>query len=109
MLPKKNRLTKKIFQNILKDGRVVSTGLLRFHFIKSDDNQFAFVAPKNIFKNAIKRNKVRRMGYNVLRFIKKENISGIFFYKKQDKNITTKEVKDEVISIFKKIKTTKEY
>jgi ribonuclease P protein component len=102
MLPKKKRVTKKDFHNLMKGGKTFSTQLFLFYFVKNDSSRYAFVAPKNLFKNAVKRNKKRRTGYNILRSISIKSGNGIFFYKKQATTATTEEIKENILFILKK-------
>ncbi|MFA6251261.1 MAG: ribonuclease P protein component [Candidatus Paceibacterota bacterium] len=102
MLSKKKRLTKKDFQLLLKEGKTFSTSLFSFSFKNSGGPSFAFVTPKGIFKNAVKRNKFRRIGYNVLRSIPILGGSGIFFYKKQALFVGAKEIKEDIVFILEK-------
>lgn len=102
MLPKKKRVTKEFFQTIMKEGKTFSTPLFLFRFVKSDTPHYAFVAPKGIFKKAIARNKFRRIGYNILRFIPLESLSGVFLYKRQALLATQVEIKENVLFILKK-------
>ena len=103
MLSKKKRVTKKEFQNLMKEGKTFSTQLFLFFFIKKDLPQYSFVAPKKFFKNAVKRNKFRRLGYNILRSLPLEKGSGIFFYKKQSTTATTEEIKENIYFILRKV------
>jgi len=64
--------------------------------------KYVFVCPKNTFKNAVKRNKWRRIGYNILRNIPISSGSGIFIYKKQALTATPLELKENIIFILKK-------
>jgi len=102
MLPKKKRVTKAIFQNLIDGGKTFSTPLFLFYFIKNTDPRYAFVAPKGIFKSAVKRNKYRRIGYNILRFIPLKSGTGIFIYKKQAINATTEEIKRGILFVLEK-------
>jgi len=102
MLPKKKRVTKNVFQSIIKERKTLSTTLFLFHFKKNDTPQYAFVAPKNIFKKAVERNKYRRIGYNVLIKIPPINGSGIFVYKKPAYTTNQKETREDIVYILKK-------
>ena len=102
MLPKKKRVTKSVFLSINKEGKTFSTPLFLFSYIKNKPYQYAFVSPKKIFKTAVLRNKLRRMGYNILRSIPLKSGSGIFFYKKQILITPTPEIKENIIFILKK-------
>jgi ribonuclease P protein component len=87
----------------MKEGKTLSTQLFLFRFIKSDALHFAFVAPKNIFKTAVKRNKFRRIGYNILRTLSLKQGTGVFIYKKQAIAANLKEIKDDIVFILKKM------
>lgn len=102
MLPKKKRVTKEFFQVLMKEGKTFSTQLFLFHYIKSDSPQYAFVAPKGIFKKAVERNKFRRIGYNILRSIPVKAGSGVFLYKKQALLVMQVEIKENILFILKK-------
>lgn len=104
MLPKKKRLTKESFQTLMKGGKILSTKLFLFYYLKNNTPQYTFVAPKKTFKNAVKRNKFRRTGYNILRLIPLKSGSGIFIYKEQAINAKNQEIKEDIISILKKAK-----
>ena len=102
MLPKKKRVTKEIFQNLINSGKTFSTSLFLFRYTESSAPQYAFVAPKGIFKKAVERNKYRRIGYNILRFIGVNHGSGVFIYKKQALIAEGEEIKENVLFILKK-------
>lgn len=102
MLSKKKRITKEIFQNLIKGGKTFSTPLFLFYYKESNLPQYAFVAPKGIFKKAVERNKFRRSGYNTLRYIPIRSGSGIFIYKKQAFIANSAEIKENILFILKK-------
>jgi len=102
MLPKKKRVTKEVFQVLMKEGKTLSTPLFLFYFKKSDFPQYVFVAPKNTFKNAVKRNKFRRIGYNILRSMPIKPGTGVFVYKKQSITASPEEIKENILFILKK-------
>jgi len=104
MLPKKKRITKDIFQTILKKGNIVSGSFFLFRYIKETSPKYAFVVSKKIAKTAIKRNSLRRKGYNVLRLYDLKSCAGIFFYKKEALSASVVEIKEEINSILKKAK-----
>lgn len=102
MLPKKKRVTKEAFQVLMKEGKSLSTQLFLFYFKENNSPQYAFVAPKKAFKNAVKRNKFRRIGYNILRSIPVKYGSGIFVYKKQAISAKTEDIKENIVFVLKK-------
>jgi len=115
MLVKNNRVTKTVFQNIMKEGLFLSGSLFTFRYIYQKSLNCAFVAPKSVSKKAVTRNKLRRQGYSALRSslstsptgVKTtgmKNIACIFFYKKQAKNASFQEIKNDIENILKKIK-----
>jgi len=104
MLPKNKRVTKELFQRIMKTGGSLASPFFSFRYINSDKPQYAFVAPKSVAKRAVDRNKLRRIGYNNLNSFTLKNISGIFFYKKQGKNVSSQEIKKDIENLLKRIK-----
>ena len=104
MLPKKERVTKELFQTIMKQGRIISSPFFVFRYVYGKSPKYAFVAPKSIAKEANKRNALRRKGYNILREAKLPICSGIFFYKKPAKIAKTVEIKGDILTILSKIR-----
>jgi len=102
MLPKKKRVTKDVFQTLIKEGKMFSTPLFLFYAQKSSQGQYAFVAPKGVFKRATKRNEFRRLGYNILRYMKTGQQTGIFIYKKQALLATKEEIKNNISYLLQK-------
>jgi ribonuclease P protein component len=102
MLPKKKRVTKEFFQILMKEGKTFSNQLFLFYYTNSLKPLYVFVAPKNIYKTAVKRNKQRRIGYNIIRNIPLKSGSGIFMYKKQSISATQPEIKENILFILKK-------
>lgn len=102
MLPKKKRVTKEFFQALMKEGKTFSTPLFLFYYINTPISQYVFVSPKNIYKTAIKRNKQRRLGYNIIRKLPLKTGSGIFMYKKQSLVSSQAEIKENIVFILKK-------
>lgn len=104
MLPKNKRVTKATFQSLMKERRLFSTQFFLFYHKKNELPQYSFVAPKAIFKASVKRNKYRRLGYNILRALPLKQGIGIFVYKKQAVLATQQEIKEEVFFILNKNK-----
>ena len=86
----------------MKEGKIFSSSLFLFRFLKSDTPRYAIVAPKGIFKKAVDRNKFRRIGYNILRSIKIKSGTGAFIYKKPTSEATTIEIKGNILLALKK-------
>jgi ribonuclease P protein component len=102
MLPKKKRVTKEIFQTIMEKGNIVSGSFFVFRYIRQEAPQYAFVAPKKIAKGAVKRNSLRRAGYNILRTYDIRSNAGIFFYKKEALTSNSIEIRKDIDLILKK-------
>jgi len=102
MFSKKKRVTKDLFQAIMKQGKILSGSLFVFRYIKQDNPQYAFIAPKSVAKQAVDRNRLRRLGYNGLRSCPINSHAGLFFYKKEAKNASFKEIKEDIKSILLK-------
>ncbi|HNW71396.1 MAG TPA: ribonuclease P protein component [Candidatus Paceibacterota bacterium] len=68
MLPKKNRADKRTIDNIFKEGRFLSSGILSLKYITNNtiEKKISFITPKNISKKAVDRNLLRRRGYSIL-------------------------------------------
>jgi ribonuclease P protein component len=102
MLPKKKRVTKKDFDVLIKNGKVFSSPLFLFYFIKTEEPKFGVVAPKKTFKKAFKRNKYRRIVFNVLKDLKLKGGSALFVYKNQLILPEKDQIKKEVIFLLSK-------
>jgi len=105
MLPKKKRITKDIFQTILKKGNIVSGSFFLFKYIKESHPRYVFVVSKKIAKTATKRNSLRRRGYNILKQYNLKNCAGIFFYKKEALNVSIDELKKDIGFVLERIKS----
>ena len=104
MLPKKKRVTKDIFQDVMQNGKMISTPLFVLRYKPSKSPQFAFIAPKTVAKQAVSRNKLRRAGYNSVRFMAKNPyIIGLFFYKKGASKAKIEEIRSDIAMLFSKI------
>lgn len=99
MFSKKKRVTKELFQAIMKQGKILSGSLFVFRYIEQNNPQYAFVAPKSVAKQAVDRNRLRRLGFNGLKVLPINSCAGIFFYKKEAKTASFKEIKDDIKSI----------
>lgn len=104
MFPKKKRVTKNTFQTIIKKGGIASGSFFILHYLKKDTPEYAFVVPKKIAKTAVKRNSLRRKGYNILRLYNLKHFAGIFFYKKEALNASFAEIKEDIDFLLKKAK-----
>src|SRR3989344_4996308 len=94
MLSKKNRADKKTVEKIFKEGNILDTPNLTFRFVLTNNQNtpcISFITPKNITKLAVKRNLLRRRGYDALEeHINKfpTRLSGVFIFKKIQEDIS---------------------
>ncbi len=103
MLPKRKRINKALFQEIIKKGNVIHSPFFIFRYIKQKTAQYAFVAPKSVGKSAVLRGKLRRTGYNCIKTLNLPFCAGIFFYKKTATNQENAILKADILSILGKI------
>jgi ribonuclease P protein component len=107
MLPKKNRADKKTVDNIFKEGKFINSPHFTFKFIleKSGESRISIIAPKSVSKLAVKRNKLKRLGYMILKKQSPNSIPplrGVFMFKKyQDDPII---IENEIKEIFSKVR-----
>lgn len=87
----------------MKIGVILNNPYFTFRYIKQEIPQYSFVVPKKIQKNAILRNKFRRIGYNFIKKNEQKPVAGIFFYKKEA-FIDKSGIGKEITSILNKIK-----
>jgi ribonuclease P protein component len=107
MISKKNRVNKGLFDKIFKEGAFIHSPIFMFKYVKNPGNKgiFSFVVPKTVAKTAVKRNSLRRKGYNTLKNIGIiDGISGVFFYKKGTSLSSLPEIRESVTMILKKFK-----
>ena len=88
----------------MKKGSVVSGHFFMFRYLIKPQLgvKMACVAPKSVAKNAVKRNKLRRRAYSVLRKYPIKGGQGIFFYKKEGVNADFKEINEDIGFLLKK-------
>lgn len=108
MLPKKQKVDKKLFDEVFKNGRNYHSDFL---FLKmsalekqSDKSRFAVVIPKKISKKATERNLIKRKIFASLRENKgkiKTGFAVIIFVKKGIENLEYAEIKEEIYKILK--------
>ena len=105
MLPKKRRLTKELFPEVLSKGkRFNSDHFLAYisHFNASGHSRFAFSVSKKVCKNAVDRNRLRRQGYSIVTKHIKEIPDGffcVFMYKKGSHLALFSDLEKEVMYI----------
>jgi len=111
MLNKKNRLTKKLFNEVFEKGQNYHSDFLFSKIIKrggsTQESRFSFSVPTKIEKKVVKRNFLRRKGYMVIRenWEKiKENFDVVIILKKDAEKLAFEEYKKEILCLLKKAK-----
>ena len=104
MLPKKKRVTKEIFQTIMDKGNIVYGSFFVLRYLPSGLPSYAFAISKKIAKKAVQRNKMRRLGYNILRKYVLTKGSAVFLYKKEGLRATTLELTKDIDLLLKRSK-----
>ncbi|MFA6190689.1 MAG: ribonuclease P protein component [Candidatus Staskawiczbacteria bacterium] len=112
MFPKKNRILKREFDELMKNSRVFHSESISLRLMKKAKEtlpKFAFVVSKKVAKNATDRNKMKRKGFHALReiifpdtIIKMKGCMGAFFFKKEGKETKFDELKNEIEGLLKK-------
>jgi ribonuclease P protein component len=67
MLPKRERLDTKRFDEIIASGRNISAGAFYLKALNSDLLRFSVVIPKKVAKSAIKRHLLKRRVFNSIK------------------------------------------
>lgn len=107
MLPKKQRLNKKDIDLLFKSGKSIHSTNLTFKFILTSGKvvpHISFVAPKSLAKLAVKRNLLRRRGYDAIKKYINQfplGLIGIFIFKKFQEDILV--IENEIKTILNKI------
>ena len=110
MLAKKNRISRALFNTLLKDGAFFPSANLSLRVTKTQKglSKFSFVVSKKVSKSAVVRNLLRRRGYSALQSaLDREKIStggflGAFFFKKGADKLDFKSIQSEVVFLLKK-------
>jgi ribonuclease P protein component len=107
MLPKKNRVEKIGVDEVFKGGRFFNSPSLTFKFLltnKFSIPRVSFIAPKSIAKLAVKRNLLRRRGYNALKKYISDfpsGLVGVFVFKKYEDDVLI--IENEIKNILSEI------
>jgi ribonuclease P protein component len=111
MLPKKNRISRVLFDTVLKNGIFFHSDHLIFrsvNHLQNGPSKFSFVVSKKVSKSAVKRNFLRRCGYSLLSLVlSKEKMRtsgflGAFFFKKGSEGLETEKLREEILFLLKK-------
>lgn len=106
MLSKKNRVNKKDIDILFKTGKSVFSPNLTFKFLITlkNERKISFIAPKSVAKSAVDRNRLRRLGYFVLKSYLNNypvGVVGVFIFKKYQDNVSI--IENEIKNILNKI------
>lgn len=103
MIPKRNRVTKRLFDEVLKNGKVVHGDFVYFRMYPALDGvqRFSTVVPKKVFKKAHDRNKVKRQINALISASKTSfpNAHFIFFAKPTIREATRESIKQDLSNL----------
>jgi ribonuclease P protein component len=109
MLGRKHRINKKLFAEITRAGKSVSSNnlSLKIQPIPADDSVFGLVVSSRVAKKAVDRNKLKRRARHIVAKMMPEikNGSGIIiFFKPGSEKLKFQELEKEIKIIFQKAK-----
>lgn len=109
MLPRKNRIDKKLFPEFIKKAKTFSSDnmYLKAVYNRPKDKAFAFVASLKVSKKATERNKLKRRARAITSPLLQNIPNGIcaaVFFKPSIMGKKYGEIKDELLSLYKKAK-----
>lgn len=106
MVSNKKRVTKKVFNQIMKTNFSVYNNFFNIIYFKKEEKtpSYAVVVPRGVSRKATERNKLKRKGYAVLRLFVFKNVDFIVFYKKNGAKLSFEEIKQNIVSLLKKSK-----
>lgn len=107
MIPSKNKINKKLFDEVFKKGKIFNS---RFFILKSfsikEGKKFTLVVPSSVSASAVKRNLLKRRGRYVINLNKdkiKEGRALIFLFKKESLNSKFEEIKKDILFLLEKL------
>ncbi len=109
MLPKKHRIDKKLFKEVLSKGKTYNSNhlFLKTLSLASKNPLFTFVVSKKTSKKAVARNKLKRRG----RYIAKKNLdsfkketANIIFFKPGSETLKFPELEEKILELFERAK-----
>lgn len=100
MLARNQKISKRIFGEILKSGRNFHSPNLSLKLLKGGEGKrIGFVISKKVAARAVKRNLLKRRGYSAVRKILpnlKTNFSAVFFFKPSAGKFDFTQIKKEI-------------
>lgn len=105
MLARKHRINKKLFEEILKKGKIFSSDYLYIKTlpISEKHSAFTFVVSSKVAKRAVERNKLKRRARHIVKKILpkiEKGLGVIIFFKKGVEKMTFSELEKEINDIF---------
>ncbi|MEK7081998.1 MAG: ribonuclease P protein component [Patescibacteria group bacterium] len=105
MLPKKQRVSRKLFESVYRASRTFSSSFFVLKMKEAPENRFAFSVSAKVCPKAVDRNKLRRRGYaaarNLLLQIKTPAIF-LFIVRKGADKLNFKKLQEEIKNILQK-------
>ncbi len=106
MLKKKERLTKKEFDRFFSMGKKFHTPTLQMIYTPHSTLHVAVVVSKKVYKTAVKRNKLRRQIYDMVRrHYRNHPTTGVFIIitKPKISELPREEIQEELLQMIEKI------
>ena len=113
MLPKNRRVSRHIFQEVVKKGQWAESPRLSLRFFydpKRQKSVFAVSVSAKVLKTAVKRNLFKRRVRYILRELMPKvspGIAGVFFLKKGAQNVSFEELKSDTLFLLQRSKILK--
>lgn len=109
MIPRKNRIDKKLFPEFMKKAKTFSSEnmYLKVAYNCPKDKAFAFVVSLKVSKGAVERNRLKRRARAITRSLFQNIPAGVcaaVFFKPAIMGKKYAEIKDELLSLYKKAK-----
>lgn len=107
MFRKKQRLTTSEFDYFFKKGKRFHSPTIQIIYTPQADFKAAVVVGKKVYKQAVKRNLLRRRLYSQLfNFQKEHSLTGVYLVlvKPAAKNLTKKEINNDLVTVLGNIK-----
>ena len=106
MIPRRRRLTKGLFDDVMSGARPSHSALFVIRYVKSEGpSRFSVTVPKKIAKSAVSRNKLRRRAYSALYPLLpkvKDGIHGVLVGKSTILNASLDDISKDLINFFGK-------
>ena len=100
MFNKTKRVTRKEFDEVLKNGKVLHGDSIYMRYLNHDDRKFSTVVPKKVLNKAFARNRLKRRINSLLKDVEDKFKNGkyIFFAKKGCEEKTNEEILKDLLN-----------